>query len=74
MQDSQNTQICERLWVKVKWLRIDEFPEPNRQLIVVDLEKFAKGSQETLDQFTGNCEFFIRRRLDVISIQTSDFK
>ena len=72
LQDSQNTPICGRLWVKVKWLRMGEFPEPSRQLIVVDLEKFGMGSQETLDQFAGNCEFFIRRRLDVISIQTSN--
>jgi hypothetical protein len=72
LQDSQNAPICGRLWVKVKWLRMGEFPKPSRQLIVVDLEKFGMGSQETLDQFAGNCEFFIRRRLDVISIQTSN--
>jgi hypothetical protein len=41
LQDSQNTQIYGRLWVKVKWLQTEEFPEPSRQLIVVDLEKFA---------------------------------
>jgi hypothetical protein len=69
LECSGTPDLTFRRRISIEWLQICNTVKPG-DVTFVDLAKFPKGSEMTLNQFAGNCNFYVTHGSDMISIQT----